>query len=102
MLRKEKFDIVHSHLNSFGGIVGKLAGAPAVVHTRHGVFWSEEELENISVKDKYFQKLKSGIFDASVAIGEYEKNTMVSKLKYNPTKLLLLLMVWILINFMRS
>lgn len=87
ILRKEKFDIVHSHLNSFGGIVGKLAGAPAVVHTRHGVFWSEEELENISVKDKYFQKLKSGIFDASVAIGEYEKNTMVSKLKYNPDKI---------------
>ncbi|MBK8983377.1 MAG: glycosyltransferase [Ignavibacteria bacterium] len=87
ILRKEKFDIVHSHLNSFGGIVGKLAGAPAVVHTRHGVFWSEEELENISVKDKYFQKLKSGIFDASVAIGEYEKNTMVSKLNYNPEKI---------------
>jgi len=87
IMKKEKFDIVHSHLNSFGGIVGRIAGAGSVVHTRHGVFWSEEELANISVKDKYFQKIKSGIFDLTIAIGEYEKNTMIGKFDYDESKI---------------
>ncbi len=87
LIREEKFDIVHSHLNSYGGIIAKLAGAPAVVHTRHGVFWSEEELNSISFAGRYFQKLKSKIFDMTIAIGEYEKKTLVEKFNYDENKI---------------
>jgi len=87
IIKDNEFDIVHSHLNSYGGIVAKLAGVPAIVHTRHGVFWSEEELNNISLPDKYFQKLKSGIFDTTVALGEYEKNTLMKNFKYDESKI---------------
>ena len=87
LIKNEKFDIVHTHLNSYGGIVAKLAGAPVVVHTRHGVFWSEEELENISFTSKYFQKLKSNIFDKTIALGEYEKKTLMEKFNYDENKI---------------
>jgi len=87
IIKENEFDIVHSHLNSFGGIVARLAGVPAVVHTRHGVFWSEEELNNISITDKYFQKIKSGIFDTTVALGEYEKKTLVKNFNYDENKI---------------
>lgn len=87
LIKKEKFDIVHSHLNSFGGMVAKLAGAPAIVHTRHGVFWSEDELNNISFINKYFQKLKSKMFDKTIALGEYERKTLVEKFNYEEAKI---------------
>ncbi|MEZ4690872.1 MAG: glycosyltransferase [Ignavibacteria bacterium] len=87
IIKENKFDIVHSHLNSYGGVVAKLAGAPAVVHTRHGVFWSEDELNNISIPLKYFQKIKSGIFDTTIALGEYEKKTLTEKFNYDDNKI---------------
>lgn len=86
LIRKEKYDIVHTHLNAFGGFVGKLSGAKAVIHTRHGVFWSEEELNNLSPLSKKFQKFKSGFFDMTIAIGEYEKKTLTEKFGYDKEK----------------
>jgi len=87
LIKEGKFDIVHSHLNSYGGIIAKLAGAPAVVHTRHGVFWSEDELNKISFTEKYFQKLKSKMFDMTIALGEYEKKTLTEKFNYDEKKI---------------
>lgn len=87
LIKTEKFDIVHTHLNSFGGIVAKLAGAPVIIHTRHGVFWSEDELNKISFADRYFQKLKSNFFDMTIAIGEYEKKTLIEKFNYDEKKI---------------
>jgi glycosyltransferase involved in cell wall biosynthesis len=87
LIRKGGFDIVHTHLNSFGGFMAKLAGVKRIIHTRHGVFWSDEELENISASDKKFQNIKNKVFDITVAIGNYEKETLINKLGYDPAKI---------------
>lgn len=87
LIKEGGYDIVHTHLNSFGGFIGKLAGTKYAVHTRHGVFWSEEELEGISKPDKYFQLFKAKVFDRTVAIGNYEKQTLIEKFKYPENKI---------------
>ncbi len=87
LIRREEFDIIHSHLNSYPGFFAKLLTNSKLVHTRHGVFWSETELNNIYFISKEFQKLKSRIFDITIAIGEYEKNTLINILNYNPEKI---------------
>lgn len=87
LIKNGGYDIVHTHLNSFGGFVGKLAGTKYAVHTRHGVFWSEDELEKISNADKYFQLFKSKVFDRTVAIGNYEKQTLIKKFNYPEDKI---------------
>lgn len=86
LIRQEKFDIVHTHLNSFGGMIAKLEKTPVIIHTRHGVFWSEDELKKISFAERYFQKFKSDIFDITVAIGEYEKQVLINKFRYDEKK----------------
>ena len=88
LIKEGGYDIVHTHLNSFGGFIGKLAGTKYAVHTRHGVFWSEEELEHISAPDKFFQLFKSKVFDRTVAIGNYEKQTLIEKFKYPESKII--------------
>ncbi|MGA2669738.1 MAG: glycosyltransferase [Ignavibacteria bacterium] len=87
LIHREKFDIVHSHLNSYGLLPSKLAGTTKNVHTRHGVFWTEDELQHISYLSRYFQKIKSKLFDITIAIGEYEKNTLISIFNYPPEKI---------------
>jgi glycosyltransferase involved in cell wall biosynthesis len=87
LLRKNKYDIVHTHLNSYGGFLSKLITSAKVVHTRHGVFWSESELNQMGFLSKTFQKIKSRVFDITIAIGEYEKNTLENVFGYNPDKI---------------
>jgi glycosyltransferase involved in cell wall biosynthesis len=86
LIRKNKYDVIHTHLNSYGGFASKLFTPSKTVHTRHGVFWSETELSNIGYLTKKFQKLKSDAFDITIAIGEYEKNTLIDIFDYDPKK----------------
>lgn len=85
-IRTGGYHIIHAHLNSFGGFIAKLAGAECVVHTRHGVFWTDEELENISASDKLLQKLKSNLFDMTIAIGKYEEDILINTFGYEKAK----------------
>lgn len=87
LLRKNSYNIVHTHLNSYGGFLSKLTTGAKVVHTRHGVFWSESELNQMRFLSKAFQKVKSKVFDITIAIGEYEKNTLENVFGYNPDKI---------------
>lgn len=87
VIKNEKFDIIHSHLISYGAFTGKLFSKSKIFHTRHGVFWSEDELKNISFITRLFQKIKSKIFNVTIAIGEYEKETMVKYLGYDINKI---------------
>lgn len=87
LMKNGGFDIVHTHLNSFGGFMAKLAGVKRIIHTRHGVFWSDEELDKISASAKKFQDIKNKVFDITIAIGNYEKETLINKLGYDPKKI---------------
>lgn len=86
VVKQNKVDVVHTHLNSYGGFVAKLFTAAKIVHTRHGVFWSESELNKIGYFMKRFQKIKSHAFDITIAIGTYEMNTLIDIFGYDPKK----------------
>ncbi|NIM90463.1 MAG: glycosyltransferase [Candidatus Aminicenantes bacterium] len=76
-LRKEKFDIVHTHTSKaglLGRLAAKLAGVPIIVHTPHGhVFFGYFK----PAKTKIFiflEKLASRITDKIVALTDREKD----------------------------
>lgn len=87
IFKKEKFDIVHTHLNTYGGFVSKLSGTAINIHTRHGIFWSEDEINKISFVNRKYQKLKSAFFDMTVAIGDYEKKALMNYFGYSERKI---------------
>ncbi len=76
-LRKERFDIVHTHTSKaglLGRLAAKLAGVPIIVHTPHGhVFFGYFK----PVKTKIFiflEKLASHMTDKIVALTDREKD----------------------------
>lgn len=85
LIKKGNFDIIHTHLNSYGGILAKAAGNKNIVHTRHGIFWTEDELKNISRPKKNFQKMKSRLFSKTIALSEIENKIMVDSFGYDPS-----------------
>lgn len=90
LIRSEKFDIVHTHLNTYGGFIAKYTGAKNIVHTRHGIFWTEEELKKISFAKRKFQSFKSGFFEITIALSELEKNVMVEYLGYSADRIIVI------------
>ena len=85
LVQKSNFDIIHTHLNSYGGILAKAAGNKKIVHTRHGIFWTEDELKSISGPKKGFQKMKSRLFSKTIALSRIEKKIMVDSFGYDPS-----------------
>ncbi len=85
LVQKGNYDIIHTHLNSYGGILAKAAGNRKIVHTRHGIFWTEDELRSISGAKKGFQKIKSRLFSKTIALSEIEKKIMVESFGYDPS-----------------
>jgi glycosyltransferase involved in cell wall biosynthesis len=81
VLRKEKFDIVHTHTSKagfLGRLAAKLAGAPIIIHTPHGhVFFGYFG----SFKTKIFillEKLASCLTDKIVALTNGEKEDYIA------------------------
>jgi len=76
-LRKEKFDIVHTHTSKagfLGRLAAKLAGVPIVVHTPHGhVFFGYFKPFKTKIFI-YLEKLASHITDKIVALTDREKD----------------------------
>lgn len=87
LIRREKFDIVHSHLNSYACLIAKMLGVKYTIHTRHGIFWTKEGLENMSFILKKFQKLKSKKIDVTIALSLMEEETMIKNFGYEKKKI---------------
>lgn len=83
LIRTHKYDIIHTHLNSYGGFLAKAAGAANVIHTRHGIFWTEEELKKIPLKTRKLQALKAKYFTRTIALSKIEKDVMVKYFGYD-------------------
>ncbi|MEO8513555.1 MAG: glycosyltransferase family 4 protein [Ignavibacteria bacterium] len=87
LIKNGDHDIIHSHLVTYGGMLAKLAGKKKLIHTRHGIFWTEEEIKNLSYPKKKLQKIKSNIFLRTIALSDTEKRIMVEEFNYDPGKI---------------
>lgn len=87
IIKQGNFDIIHSHLNFYSCLTAKFAGGKKLIHTRHGIFWSEEELRDIGFINRYIQKKKSSIADITIALSKIERNTLVKYFDYPSAKI---------------
>jgi glycosyltransferase involved in cell wall biosynthesis len=87
LIKREKFDIVHAHLNSYSCFIAKMVGVKYTVHTRHGIFWTKEKLDKMSSAVRRFQKYKSDKIDCTIALSAQEESTMINDFGYDKNKL---------------
>lgn len=87
IIKKIKFDIIHAHSSSIPSLLGKIAGVKLKIETRHGLFYSDAELENLSKKRFFFEYSKKFYHDIITTVSENDKKRLVKYFKYDEDKL---------------
>lgn len=87
IIKKNKFDIVHSHSSSIPGLVSKIAKVNLKIETRHGLFYSDFELEHLSIKRFFFEYIKKFYFDLITTVSENDKKRLSKYFKYDEDKM---------------
>lgn len=88
VIKKNKFDIIHAHSSSIPGLLGKIAEVKLKIETRHGLFYSDAELENLSKKRFLFEYFKKFYHDVIITVSENDKKRLVKYFKYGEDKLI--------------
>lgn len=76
-IRKNKIDIVHSNSGILPCAVGKLLGVKMCFETRHGLFFTDEQLIKFKLNQKYHEKIKQYFVNYQIAISENDKSKMI-------------------------
>jgi glycosyltransferase involved in cell wall biosynthesis len=86
IIKDLRIDIVHANAKFQPCIAGKLAGAKLNLESRHGIFYSKSQFENISLIRKLYENLKQYFVDRFIAISENDKKTLIKYFRINPKK----------------
>lgn len=89
-LKKNNYDIVHTHTTKaglIGRIAAKLSGVKVVIHTVHGFAFSENSSK---LKIKFYsviEKVASNFCDKIVTVSEYHREWAINLKLANPNKI---------------
>lgn len=86
-IKKNKIDIVHANSKFQPCIVARLAKVKLTVETKHGVFYSKEQLENLHLWRRVYESIKQYFVDSFIATSENDKRTLVKYFKIKENKI---------------
>jgi glycosyltransferase involved in cell wall biosynthesis len=80
MLRKEKFDIIHTNLirtDIIGRLAGRIAGVPIICTTEHGIHTWRVRGKTVERIIRRLYRYTGGFTDRIVAVSEYVKQQLI-------------------------
>jgi glycosyltransferase involved in cell wall biosynthesis len=86
IMRSLKIDLVHANAKTHPCLVAKLARIKFVVETRHGIFYSREQLDNLSFLRKRYEHIKQYFIDGFIATSENDRQTLIDRFRIEPGK----------------
>lgn len=86
-IKKYKFDIIHANSGVVPCIIGKILRTKLCVEIKHGIFYSDQQLENISKLIFFKEYIKQYFVDFFIAISENDKLRLIKFFKINADKI---------------
>ena len=86
IMKSNKIDIVHANAKFHPCIAAIFAGVKLKVETRHGIFYSKKQLENLSFLRKVYEYVKQFFVDDFIATSENDKETLIKYFNINRKK----------------
>ncbi|MBI5401962.1 MAG: glycosyltransferase family 4 protein [Ignavibacteriae bacterium] len=75
-IREKKIDIIHSNSGILPCLIGKFSSSRISFETRHGLFYTMKQLENLPLKRKIIEKVKQYFSDFQIAISYNDKEML--------------------------
>lgn len=87
-IKKHKFDIIHANSGIIPCIIGKLLRIKLCIEIKHGIFYSDNQLEKISRITFFKEYIKQYFVNFFIAISENDKQRLIKffKIKQNKIK----------------
>jgi glycosyltransferase involved in cell wall biosynthesis len=76
-LRKNRYDVIHSNCGIIPNIIGKILGVKLNIEIKHGILIADEVLENMTMGNKFHEKIKQYFVDYFIAISQNDKEKMI-------------------------
>jgi glycosyltransferase involved in cell wall biosynthesis len=81
LMRANRFDLLHSHCGHFACVIGKLAGVPCTIETRHGLYFNYDELDNVSLMKYLVNRGKAAFVDLTLTVTQVDKKILMEKFR---------------------
>lgn len=87
IMKEEKIDIVHANSKFHPCIPAVFAGVKVKLETKHGIFYSKQQLENLSLARRIYEYAKKYFVDDFIATSENDKNILIKYFKIPSRKI---------------
>lgn len=90
LLKKEKYDIVHTHSSKtgiLGRIAARLAGVPCVVHTVHGFAFESTKRKSVKLVYKWLEIFAAKCTTRLICLHNEDKEICIKELYVDPMKI---------------
>lgn len=81
IMKDEKIDIVHANSKFHPCLPAMFAGVKVKLETKHGIFYSKQQLENLSIPRRIYEYIKKYFVDDFIATSENDKNILIKYFK---------------------
>jgi glycosyltransferase involved in cell wall biosynthesis len=85
--RRFRFDIVHCHSGGYAGVAARLAGIRCVIDTKHGIGFTNEELQSRNFVRRFSDFVVDRCVNAYIALTNYDKYVMTQILRIKADKI---------------
>lgn len=86
IMKDNKIDIVHANAKFQPCIAAIFAGVKLKVETKHGIFYSKKQLENLSILRRMYEFAKQYFVDDFIATSENDRETLIKYFKISRKK----------------
>lgn len=78
-IREQRFDLLHSHCGQYSCLIGKLAGIPHLIETRHGLYFNYDELNHVGPVSRFVNRWKASFVDLTLTVCETDKKLLMDR-----------------------
>ncbi len=88
--RKNRFDIIHAQAGIVPCILGKLFRIKLIIEHKHGLDFTEEQIDEMRFHNKFYEKLKKYFVDYTITDCNHDKEILVNKFRYDFKKVIVI------------
>ncbi len=83
---KCRYDIIHAQAGIAPCVIGKFLRTKLLVEHKHGLDFTTEQIQNMSIMKLYYERIKKYFVDTTITVCRNDKQTLIKRFNYDESK----------------